>query len=316
MHKIKISLPLLAAGLIVGQLFLAAASPAAADDAAEARKTRILANLQLAFPQLKSVSVTMGDITASEYGGLDQGEFVVNGQQHQKFLVSHDDKKFYVVALEPIDVSRSQEEIKAEVARQEADKAKEAEARKAELAAAVSGLPTRGNPDGAVTIVEFSDFQCPYCARGAQTVEEILAKYPERVKFVFKNFPLNIHPWAMPAAIAAHCAAEQSPDAFWALHDSYFKNQRDINPDNVLAKSKEFLTPTGIDLAKWSTCAENKDSDAYKAAAAAINADMAFGQKLGVSGTPGFFVNGQFLNGAQPLTAFEPLIGGTPKAES
>ena len=316
MHKIKISLPLLAAALVVGQLFLVAASPLAADDAANARKTRILANLQLAFPQLKSVSVTMGDITATEFAGLDQGEFVVNGQQHQKFLVSHDDKKFYIVALEPIDVSRDEEGIKAEVARQEAEKAKQADERKAELAAAISGLPTRGNPDGAVTIVEFSDFQCPFCARGAETVEQILAKYPERVRFVFKNFPLSIHPWAMPAAIAAHCAAEQSPDAFWALHDGYFKNQREINPENVLAKSKEYLKPTGIDLAKWSTCAEEKDSDAYKAAAAAINADMAFGQKLGVSGTPGFFVNGEFLNGAQPLAVFEPLIDGAPKTES
>ena len=82
----------------------------------------------------------------------------------------------------------------------------------------MAGLPTRGNPDGPVLIVEFSDFQCPYCTRGAETMAKVLEQYPNDVKFVFKHFPLGFHNWAKSAAIASHCAGLQSDDAFWTLH--------------------------------------------------------------------------------------------------
>ncbi len=133
------------------------------------------------------------------------------------------------------------------------------------------------------------------------------------MKFVFKHFPLNFHPWAKPAAIASECAAVQNDDAFWNLHDSFFKDQKALNPGNVMAKSKEYLAGSGLDMEQWTNCAENKESDEYKAASAAVDAHMATGQKHGVTGTPGFFVNGTFLNGAQPLAAFEPLIEAAKK---
>ena len=253
----------------------------------------------------------MGEITPSDFAGLEQGSFTISQggrSQTQQFLVSSDDTRLYVISGEPIDVSRSQEEIEAEVAERQQEEARAAAERHAELQEAVAGRPVRGNPDGSVLIVEFSDFQCPYCARGADTVEQILEKYGEDVRFVFKHFPLGFHPWAKPASIATHCAGKQSPDAFWSLHDEYFRNQKQITSDNVLAKSKEYLAGSGIDMAAWTTCAEDSSSEEYKAAAAVVDADMQLGQKLGVSGTPGFFVNGTFLNGAQPLSAFEPLI--------
>ena len=87
-----------------------------------------------------------------------------------------------------------------------------------------------------------------------------------------------------------------------------------ITPDNVLAKSKEYLADSGIDMAAWAGCAEDTTSSEYQAAAAVVDADMAFGQQLGVTGTPGFFVNGEFLNGAQPLSAFEPVIAKAKSA--
>jgi protein-disulfide isomerase len=118
------------------------------------------------------------------------------------------------------------------------------------------------------------------------------------VKFVFKHSPLPFHPWAKPSAIAAVCATNQSADAFWILHDSYFNHQGEITPDNVIAKSKEFLASAKIDMAKWSTCAEKADSPEHKAAEKTVEDSIAFGQKHGVNGTPGFFVNGKFLNGA------------------
>ncbi len=283
---------------------------AAQEDPAEARKAQILANLKLAFPQLEQLGVVMNDITSSPFEGLDEGSFTVQtprGPNNQKFLVAADNTRLFLVG-EPIDVSRSPAEIKAELAKRAEEKARAAAERSKELEASIAGLPVRGNPDAPVTIIEFSDFQCPYCSRGAATVEQILQKYPDDVKFVFKHFPLNFHPWAKPAAIASRCAAQQNPEAFWTLHDQYFAQQKELTPENVIEKSKEYLADAGIDMEAWASCANDPESEAYKAAAAAIDADMEFGAKMGVTGTPGFFVNGEFLNGAQPITAFEPLI--------
>ncbi len=305
MHKLWKIVPALTLAVVVSMTAFATA--ATADDA-EARKSRILANLQLEFPQLAEANIAMGDLTSSSIEGLDAGSFTVNGRQNQKFLVTKDDKALYLIAGEPLDVSRSEEEINAAIAKRKEAEAAEAATRQAELNAATEGVPVRGNPNGKITIIEFSDFQCPYCSRGANTVEEILEKYPNDVKFVFKHFPLGFHPWAKPAAIAANCAANQKDEAFWTLHDKFFEAQKELNPGNVMAKSKEFLAGSGVDMEAWSKCAEDQTSDEYKAAAAAVDADMAFGQKMGVSGTPGFFVNGRFLNGAQPMTAFEPII--------
>ena len=305
MHKLWKIVPAL--GIAIAMSMTTFATAATADDA-EARKARILANLQLEFPQLAEANVQMGEITASSIDGLDAGVFTVNGRTNQNFLVTKDDKSLYLIVGEPLDVSRSKAEIDAAIAKRNEAEAAEAAERQAELAAATEGLPVRGNPDGAITIIEFSDFQCPYCSRGANTVEEILEKYPNEVKFVFKHFPLGFHPWAKPAAIAANCAANQKDDAFWTLHDKFFEQQKELNPGNVMAKSKEFLASSGVDMEAWSKCAEDQSSEEYKAAAAAVDADMAFGQKMGVSGTPGFFVNGRFLNGAQPIAAFEPII--------
>lgn len=288
------------------------ATAAIAEGDTDARKDRILANLKMKYPQLQKANVVMGELKASAYGSLDEGSFTINNQQTQKFLVSNDDKALYFVA-DPIDVSRNEEEIKAEMARQEAEELAKAAERHQELEELIVGQPFRGNPDAPVTIVEYSDFQCPYCARGAKTVEEILEKYPNDVKVVFQHFPLGFHPWAKPAAVAAHCAGMQDNDTFWNLHDDYFENQKALNPGNVLEKTRDYLADSSIDMEKWANCAENKESDEYKEAVAAVDAAMATGGKYGVTGTPGFFVNGRFLNGAQPLAAFEPLIAAAKK---
>lgn len=286
-------------------LLLPLAAPAGAQedgvDNSDARKARILANLGFQIPQIAQMNASIGDIEPTGIEGLEQGSLVIQGQP-RTFLVTSDDTKLWIVAGEAMDVSQDTTELEAEQARRESE-------RQETLMAAIEGEPIRGNPDAPVTIVEYSDFQCPYCARGYQTMEQVLEKYPEDVKFVFQHFPLTqIHPWAKPAAIATVCAASQSDEAFWTLHDAYFENQGSLNPGNVVEKSKEFLADSGIDLAQWETCAGDESSEAYQAAAAEVDAELAQGQELGVSGTPGFFVNGEFLNGAQPLSAFEPLI--------
>lgn len=289
------------AGLAAALLWVV---PAQAQDD---RKAKILGNLKLNMPQLAEMNPTMGDITASGIEGLDQGTFNVRGRPYA-FLVTTDDKKLWLLQGEAMDVSRSEEEISVELAKREEEKKKEAAARLTKLNSSIEGRPFRGAADATVTIVEFSDFQCPYCTRGAATVEQILEKYPDDVKFVFQHFPLNFHPWAKPAAIAANCAGNQDHDAFWTLHDAYFENQKELKPDTVVAKSKEYLKGSKIDMAKWEKCAGDTSSAEYQAEAKKVDADMAFGQAMGVSGTPGFFVNGEFLNGAQPLTAFVPII--------
>ena len=285
-----------------------ACSQAVSSDDSADRKARILENLVFEFPQIEQYSVEITTIEPSGIPGLDQGEFVVNGQQTQKFLVTEDDEKFYMVASDAIDVSRTTDEI----AQARADRETEAEAeiveRKEALNALIEGMPVRGNPDADVTIVEFSDFQCPYCARAAGTVERVLEEHGDDVRLVYFQYPLGNHPWARPASIAALCAAQQDKEAFWTLHDGYFQNQRALNTENVIARSREFLAGSGVDMEAWASCAEDTSSEAHQEAVSTIERDIALGQEYGVSGTPGFFVNGRHLNGAQPFEAFDAII--------
>ena len=289
------------AGLLAAAL---SAVPAFAD---EDRKSQILGNLKLDLPQLAELDPVMGDIKPSGIDGLDEGSFVVRGRPYP-FLVTTDNKKLWLIQGQALDVSRGKEDIDKELAKREEEKAQAMAEAEKKLAAAIEGRPARGNADGEITIVEWSDFQCPYCARGADVVEEVIERYPDDVKFIFMHFPLGFHPWAKPAAIAANCAGNQNHEAFWVLHDGYFKDQKQLTPENVVAKSRDYLKGSEIDMAVWETCAADTNSDEYKAEAQKVDADMALGQEMGVSGTPGFFVNGEFLNGAQPVEQFVAII--------
>ena len=281
--------------------------PRAAASGDQNRAQRILANLRLRLPELASEKLEMGALEPSEIAGVDQGSFSMRGREYP-FLVTTDDKQFYLLSAGAVDVSLSDQEVEIELAQLAREKLREADERRVQLEASAAGMPVRGNPAAPITIVEFSDFQCPYCSRGAATVNQILEKNPNQVKFVYKHFPLGFHPWAKPAAIAANCAAKQKEDAFWALHDGFFANQKTLNPGNLVSESKRYLKGADLDLATWEKCASDPASQAYLAEARAVEKDMEFGKSLGVSGTPGFFVNGTFLNGALPLAAFEQII--------
>jgi len=163
--------------------------------------------------------------------------------------------------------------------------------------------PSKGPADAKVTIVEYSDFQCPFCSRGYATMEnEVLKQYGDKVRFYYKSYPLPFHPWAKPAAIAAECAKEQKGDAFWKLYKSFFENQGQMNKDNVKDKATEYLADTGIDMTKWGDCFDNQKS------AAAVDAQMQEGSSVGVRGTPGFIINGRLVSGAQPFDSFKNVI--------
>ena len=164
------------------------------------------------------------------------------------------------------------------------------------------GKPVRGAKDAKVTIVEFSDFQCPYCARAHQTMsDQVMKEYDGKVKLVYKFFPLGFHPWAEPAAVAAACAFEQDPDAFWKLYDYFFTNQQQLNPQNVKEKATEELKGTKVKMDKWNDCFDNKKSLPQ------VKQQQAEGEGLGVRGTPAFFVNGRMLVGAQPFPKFKDV---------
>ena len=280
----------------------------APDGSAADREARILANLVFEFPQLGQHRIEIDEIEPSGVEGLDEGTFTINNQQTQRFLVTEDDGRFYLLAADPIDVSRTADDLAAARAEREAAAAVEVGERRDQLNEAIAGLPLRGNPDADVTIVEFSDFQCPYCARAANTLEEVIDEHGDDVRFAYLQYPLGNHPWARPASIAALCAAQQDDEAFWTLHDSYFANQRALNPGNVIAQSRGYLAGADLDMGQWATRVEDTDSAAHQEAVNALEEQVALAQELGVTGTPGFFVNGRFVNGAQPVETFEALI--------
>ncbi len=146
---------------------------------------------------------------------------------------------------------------------------------------AVGNSPAKGPKDAAVTIIEFSDFQCPFCAQAKDLAHQIIAAYPNDVQFVFKNYPLPFHPNAMPAAKAAVAAGKQGK--FWEMHDKLFENQRALSDD----KYQEFAKDLGLNIEKF------KADLAAPETAAAITDDMKQAGSVGVRGTPTFYINGK-----------------------
>ena len=156
--------------------------------------------------------------------------------------------------------------------------------------------PTQGPASAPVEIVEFSDFQCPYRLRAHPTVKQVLSTYGDRVRFVYRNYPLPSHPNARPAAEAAQCAAEQGQ--FWPYYDRLFADQTKLSDDDL----KKSAAALGMDAGKFNACF---DSHKYKAR---VDADIQAANDAGVDGTPAFFVNGRMLSGAQPFDEFKRVI--------
>jgi protein-disulfide isomerase len=158
--------------------------------------------------------------------------------------------------------------------------------------------PARGPEDAAVTIIEFSDFQCPYCGRFfQQTLPQLMQQYGDRIRFVYRDFPLDqIHPNARNAAIAAECADDQG--RFWEYHDLLFSNQQALGVPDL----KRYAEQLGLDADAFAECL---DSQKYNEE---VSADLRDGIQAGVSGTPTFFINGRRVVGAQPLQTFQTII--------
>jgi protein-disulfide isomerase len=147
----------------------------------------------------------------------------------------------------------------------------------------VGSSPILGKADAPVALVEFSDFQCPYCSRVQPDLKALLQKYPDKVKLVFKHFPLDFHQQARPAAIATMAAQEQGK--FWEMHDIIFQNQQALDP----TKFEDLAKQAGLDVARFKKDMEAKQADYDQRVAA----DMQLGAQSGVQGTPSLYIGGK-----------------------
>src|SRR5581483_3272513 len=232
------------------------------------------------------LSFKVGQLADAEIPGWRKGTLeVALGDQHQSvpFYVSRDGR--YLLRGEAVDLT-------VDPLKQVMSKIK------------LDGVPSRGPADAKVTIVEYSDFECPFCSRAYATMEDqVLKDYGDRVRFVYKNFPLtSIHPWAEDGAIAAACAAQQGNEQFWAMYKGLFTHQSEITKDNVKDKAVEIGQAAGLDAAKLKDCIEGRKS------LDAVKADEAEAASLGVGSTPTFFINGRRVSGAQSYEGFKQII--------
>ena len=160
----------------------------------------------------------------------------------------------------------------------------------------VGEAATHGPDDAWVTIVEVSDFQCPFCGRAAATMKEVEKAYGNDVRIVFKHNPLPFHNRALPAAMAAECAHDQGK--FWPVHDKMFENQQALADADL----ENYAKAAGVDMKKFKACSSDQK---FKKR---IEDDQNQAKNFGARGTPAFFINGHFLSGAQPFAAFKTVI--------
>jgi protein-disulfide isomerase len=156
--------------------------------------------------------------------------------------------------------------------------------------------PSRGPTNAPVTIVEFSDFQCPYCGREYPVIERVMKEYDGKVRLVFRHYPLDFHPFAQKAAEAGACAQDQGK--FWELHDKMFTNQTKLAVEDL----KSYAKSVGIDASKFEKCLDSGEKKPL------VEDDLKAGSAAGVNGTPAFFINGIFINGAQPFEQIKQAV--------
>jgi protein-disulfide isomerase len=228
------------------------------------------------------VAISVSPTRASDIAGFKMITLTLNGhgkEQKIDFLLSNDDKT--LARMTRMDLTH---DVYAE------------RAGKMDL----QGRPVRGNPNAKVTIVNYDDYECPFCSRMHSTlVQDILPEYGDKIKIVYKDYPLPMHPWAKHAANDANCLAKENPASFWEFADYVHANQHEISGDKDLSKSFAELDRITLDLGKKNganatslqACIKNQPDTALKAS-------MDEAELMGVQATPTMFINGQKLEGA------------------
>ena len=164
--------------------------------------------------------------------------------------------------------------------------------------------PARGNPNSEVVVVEFSDYQCPFCATAYSGVEtRLLEEYGDRIRFVYKHLPLtSIHPWALKASVAATCGYVQNPEAFWEIHSRLFENQKEITLDNLRAKVEGFAIEVDLNKEEFLECFDNEST------LSVVMSDISEAKQLGINSTPTFILNGAPFRGTPDFEEFSGFI--------
>jgi protein-disulfide isomerase len=270
---------------VTAVLFLSQAGPAQTKSALD--KATLEAYVRHLFVMGSGVTVQVSDPKPSDLPGFSQvtvSASAPNAHEDFQFLVSKDGSKIvqgnvFNVAENPF--------------KKDLDKLK------------TEGAPSLGTQGAPVVIVEFSDFECPYCQREAKVLREnLLASYPTQVHFYFKEFPLtSLHPWAQASAVASRCVYDQNKDEFWKYHDWVFDHQNEIDKDNFRSKVADWAKgEKDLDSLKLSACMENNATEAD------VEKDIAQGHDMGVDSTPTLFINGRRLAAAADWQTLKAII--------
>lgn len=260
---------------------------------------KIEKQLRFTYKVPQSVKVTISPLTSSKdfpnYDALSVTFDDSGHKQNYDFLLSKDQKT--LIRLTKMDLTQ---DPYSEVMRK----------------IDIKGRPVRGNANAKVVVVNYDDFQCPYCSHVHQTIfPELLKEYGDRIAFIYKDFPLSeIHPWAIHAAVDANCLAAQNGDAYWDFADYIHANRDVVNSEKGVSNqfaALDRITQTEadkfkLDTAKVQSCVKAQDDRAVKAS-------MKEGESLDVSGTPTMFINGQMVDGARPASEFREIFDGALK---
>jgi protein-disulfide isomerase len=254
---------------------------------------KIERQLRASYSVPATVKVSVSAPHASEFPNYDALTVTFDGdgkKQNLDFLVSKDQKT--LIRMSKMDLSKDPY----------AENMKKIDTK---------GRPVRGNPNAKVVVVNYDDFQCPYCSAMHKTLfPQLLKEYGDRVAFIYKDFPLaEIHPWAIHAAVDANCLAAQNTDAYWDFADNIHTNRDTVNSEKgkdnqfgaidkmTQAESDKFK----LDSGKLQACVKAQNEDT-------VRASMKEGESLGVSGTPTMFVNGQMVDGARTVAEVRALF--------
>jgi len=166
----------------------------------------------------------------------------------------------------------------------------------------LANAPTTGAPDAKVTIVEYSDFQCPYCSQAHATIDQLMQQYQGKVKLVYKHLPLNMHNWAEDAAVASTCVYQQDNATFWKLYDYLFTNQGTVTKETLAQKVEQATKDSKVNQEELKKCIDTK------ATMAIVKANMTEAESLGLNSTPSFVINGRPVIGALELAQFKQVV--------
>ncbi|MDO8461874.1 MAG: DsbA family protein [Deltaproteobacteria bacterium] len=159
-----------------------------------------------------------------------------------------------------------------------------------------NGNPGIGPKDAKITMIEFTDYQCPFCGRAREVVNQVIAEYKGKLHYVLRDFPLSFHKESFKAHESARCANDQGK--YWEMNKKLFSNQRDLKLEDL----QKYASELKLDMNKFNECLSSSKH------AAAVSQDQQDGEKAGVSGTPAFFINGRMISGARPFAAFKEII--------